>query len=126
MHTFNAAQPALLYLSPACILSALITAAVRGEIKELFAYSTEEDNEEAKKGEKDSKSNKKEKATAEEKVEPVDDKAVEATPAIDEVDKSADADVEDDDYVAVNADDSKNSSPKFTKKKKGGKKKSGK
>lgn len=49
MHFFNAAQPALLYLSPACILSSLITAAVRGEIKDLFAYTTEEEEEEKKK-----------------------------------------------------------------------------
>jgi minor histocompatibility antigen H13 len=41
MHTWQAAQPALLYLSPACILSVLITAAVRGELKELFAYQSE-------------------------------------------------------------------------------------
>ncbi|KAI9011743.1 minor histocompatibility antigen H13 [Hyaloraphidium curvatum] len=39
MHTFQAAQPALLYLSPACILSVLGTAFARGEVKELFAYS---------------------------------------------------------------------------------------
>jgi minor histocompatibility antigen H13 len=49
MHFFNAAQPALLYLSPACIISSLITAAVRGEIKDLFAYTTEEEEEEKKK-----------------------------------------------------------------------------
>ena len=52
MHVFKAAQPALLYLSPACILSALITAAARGEIKELFEYTTEEESEEDKKKEK--------------------------------------------------------------------------
>ncbi|KAI9256377.1 signal peptide peptidase-domain-containing protein [Helicostylum pulchrum] len=49
MHFFKAAQPALLYLSPACILSALITAAVRGEIKELFEFTTEEEKEEDEK-----------------------------------------------------------------------------
>ncbi len=41
MHTFKAAQPALLYLSPACILSALGTALVRGELSKLFGYTTE-------------------------------------------------------------------------------------
>ncbi|KAI7864052.1 signal peptide peptidase-domain-containing protein [Spinellus fusiger] len=46
MHVFHAAQPALLYLSPACILSSLLTAAVRGELKELFSFSTEEKEEE--------------------------------------------------------------------------------
>ncbi|KAI7864953.1 signal peptide peptidase-domain-containing protein [Mucor mucedo] len=55
MHFFKAAQPALLYLSPACILSALITAAVRSEIKELFEYTTEEEKEEEKKDSKKSK-----------------------------------------------------------------------
>lgn len=60
MHFFKAAQPALLYLSPACILSALITAAVRGEIKELFEYTTEEeeDNEKDKKKKKSKRSSK--------------------------------------------------------------------
>ncbi|KAI8875803.1 hypothetical protein K501DRAFT_201846 [Backusella circina FSU 941] len=55
MHFFNAAQPALLYLSPACILSALITAAVRGEIKDLFEYTTEETEEEKKEKERKKK-----------------------------------------------------------------------
>ncbi|KAG0357015.1 hypothetical protein BG005_004019 [Podila minutissima] len=48
MHTFKAAQPALLYLSPACILSVLITGLARGEIKEVFAYTSEEGIEAAK------------------------------------------------------------------------------
>jgi minor histocompatibility antigen H13 len=39
MHTFKAAQPALLYLSPACGLAPLITALMRGELGELFAFS---------------------------------------------------------------------------------------
>ncbi|CAG8476909.1 6667_t:CDS:2 [Ambispora gerdemannii] len=34
MHTFKAAQPALLYLSPACIISVLITGAIKGELKD--------------------------------------------------------------------------------------------
>jgi minor histocompatibility antigen H13 len=42
MHIFKAAQPALLYLSPACISATLIAALVNGQIKEFFAYSTEE------------------------------------------------------------------------------------
>lgn len=41
MHVFNAAQPALLYLSPAGILSVLLTALVRGELKDVFAFTTE-------------------------------------------------------------------------------------
>jgi len=43
---FDAAQPALLYLVPACLGSALLTALVRGEMKELFEYSEEVDEEE--------------------------------------------------------------------------------
>lgn len=43
---FEAAQPALLYLVPACLGSSLLCAAVRGELKELFEYSEEEEEEE--------------------------------------------------------------------------------
>jgi minor histocompatibility antigen H13 len=54
MHTFRAAQPALLYLSPACILSVLATAAVRGEVSQLwsFADGEEDEGEEKKKSDK--------------------------------------------------------------------------
>ncbi|KAG2180142.1 hypothetical protein INT43_003930 [Umbelopsis isabellina] len=124
MHTFQAAQPALLYLSPACILSALITAAVRGELKELFAYSTEEDNEDAKKNKNESKKTKKDMVTAVEETQ-TEEKPSPNTAAEEEVDTNADADAEDEDYVALNAEDIKNS-PKISKKKKGGKKKNGK
>ncbi|CAO0802556.1 unnamed protein product [Mucor circinelloides] len=56
MHFFKAAQPALLYLSPACILSVLITAVVRGELKDLFAYTTEDEKDDKdKKKKKDEK-----------------------------------------------------------------------
>jgi minor histocompatibility antigen H13 len=48
MVVFNAAQPALLYLVPACLGSSLVTALVRGEFMELLAYS-EENEDEAKK-----------------------------------------------------------------------------
>lgn len=48
MHFFKAAQPALLYLSPACIISVLVTATVRGELKDLFAYTTEEEKDKKK------------------------------------------------------------------------------
>jgi minor histocompatibility antigen H13 len=40
---FEAAQPALLYLVPACLGSSLLCAFVRGELKELFDYSEEEE-----------------------------------------------------------------------------------
>ena len=59
---FEAAQPALLYLVPACLGSSLLCALVRGEMKELFAYSEEEEEEEseedAKEEKKDGKSKK--------------------------------------------------------------------
>jgi len=42
---FQAAQPALLYLVPACLGSSLLCAFFRGELKELFAYSEEEKEE---------------------------------------------------------------------------------
>lgn len=43
MHIYKAAQPALLYLSPAGIISVFLTALVRGELKVMWAYSTEEE-----------------------------------------------------------------------------------
>ncbi|KAJ1664162.1 hypothetical protein EV178_004374 [Coemansia sp. RSA 1646] len=43
MHVFKAAQPALLYLSPACILSVVSMALVRGELGIVFAYNEESD-----------------------------------------------------------------------------------
>lgn len=39
---FKAAQPALLYLVPCCLLTALAMAAVKGEFSELIAYSEDE------------------------------------------------------------------------------------
>ncbi|KAI8339393.1 signal peptide peptidase-domain-containing protein [Chlamydoabsidia padenii] len=97
MHFFNAAQPALLYLSPACILSVLITGAVRGELSEVFQYTTEEeDDEKAKKSknkkgddkakksapvnEENDNSNKSEKVVVEETQDDQDDEAVNSSP----------------------------------------------
>lgn len=51
MIVFEAAQPALLYLVPACLGSSLLCATVRGELKELFEYSEEEEEEEEDKEE---------------------------------------------------------------------------
>ncbi|EPZ31834.1 Peptidase A22, presenilin signal peptide domain-containing protein [Rozella allomycis CSF55] len=51
MHIFNAAQPALLYLSPACILSSVLMALYRGEFSELLAFTTIEDVKDKKKSE---------------------------------------------------------------------------
>jgi len=39
MHMFKAAQPALLYLSPSCMLAFLVTALIRGELKEAWGWS---------------------------------------------------------------------------------------
>ncbi|KAF8983670.1 hypothetical protein BGZ46_009811 [Entomortierella lignicola] len=72
MHTFKAAQPALLYLSPACILSVLFTGLVRGEIKEVFSYTSEDDAAKAKEAEekkKDKKETENKKVESEEKDE---------------------------------------------------------
>jgi minor histocompatibility antigen H13 len=46
MLTFNAAQPALLYLVPACLGSSFLCAFLRGEVSDLLAYSEEEEEEE--------------------------------------------------------------------------------
>jgi minor histocompatibility antigen H13 len=43
---FQAAQPALLYLVPACLGSSFLCAIVRGEVSLLLAYSEEEEEEE--------------------------------------------------------------------------------
>lgn len=45
MHTFQAAQPALLYLVPACIGFSFVTAVYRGETESLLAYTEEHHNE---------------------------------------------------------------------------------
>ena len=44
MHTFKAAQPALLYLSPACILSVLVTGLAKGQLNTVFEYSSKDDD----------------------------------------------------------------------------------
>jgi len=49
MHIFRAAQPALLYLVPACIGSSLLLAVVRGEVGLLLSYTEEDPNKDAKK-----------------------------------------------------------------------------
>ena len=54
MITFEAAQPALLYLVPGCLGSSFLTALLRGELKALLAYSEEVEEEEEPKEEKES------------------------------------------------------------------------
>ena len=52
MHFFDSAQPALLYLVPACIGTSLATAAYRGEMGSLLNFSVEK-QQEAKAGKSD-------------------------------------------------------------------------
>jgi minor histocompatibility antigen H13 len=47
-HVLQVIQPTILYLSSACILSVLMTAVVRGEMKQVFAYMSEEGLEAAR------------------------------------------------------------------------------
>nr|CAG8511253.1 10826_t:CDS:2 [Entrophospora candida] len=53
MHTFKAAQPALLYLSPACIISVLVTGLFKSQIREIFTYSTDDPEKKDKKKDDD-------------------------------------------------------------------------
>jgi len=57
MHVFEAAQPALLYIVPACIATSMMGAAAKGKLKELWTYSEEvpEEGEGTTKGEKETK-----------------------------------------------------------------------
>jgi minor histocompatibility antigen H13 len=48
MNFTGAAQPALLYLVPACLLTSILPAFLRNEIGALFAYSEEDDKEKEK------------------------------------------------------------------------------
>ena len=59
MHTFKSAQPALLYLSPACILSVVLCAVLRGELGDLWAFDDASDDNDtrSKKLEKKQESN---------------------------------------------------------------------
>lgn len=64
MHVFNAAQPALLYLVPWCLISSLLAAMVNGRLMELINYDEEKEEEAEKK-----KEEKTEEKKVEEKVE---------------------------------------------------------
>lgn len=59
MFFFDAAQPALLYLVPACLLSSSLTALWRGELSDLTAYTEGEAKEDAEKKEKEEAEKKK-------------------------------------------------------------------
>ncbi|GAC93462.1 hypothetical protein PHSY_001027 [Pseudozyma hubeiensis SY62] len=62
MHFFKAAQPALLYLSPACTGAVFLTAALRGEFKEVWNW-TDGEEEEKDKDEKKGKADKEREST---------------------------------------------------------------
>lgn len=47
MNVFDAAQPALIYLVPYCLLTVMALGAARGEFQELWDYSEEEEEEDA-------------------------------------------------------------------------------
>ena len=53
MIQFNAAQPALLYLVPACLGSSFLCATIKGQVKELLDYTEEEEEEEAEEAAKE-------------------------------------------------------------------------
>lgn len=53
MQVFNAAQPALLYLVPACLLTVLGMSVAKGELKELWTYTEEDENQESGSANKD-------------------------------------------------------------------------
>lgn len=50
MNVFEAAQPALIYLVPFCLLAVMGLAAAKGELKEVWDYAEEEDSETGKDG----------------------------------------------------------------------------
>jgi minor histocompatibility antigen H13 len=60
MHTFKAAQPALLYLSPACIGSVILCALARGELAQLWAFDDASDDDKPKKDEREAVKSKEE------------------------------------------------------------------
>lgn len=45
MHTFKKAQPALLYLSPACSAAPLLLSYIKGQFNDLLAFTTEKERE---------------------------------------------------------------------------------
>ncbi|KAA1471670.1 hypothetical protein DENSPDRAFT_859066 [Dentipellis sp. KUC8613] len=53
MHVFQAAQPALVYLSPACIMAFLLTAITRGELYEAWTWSDDPPKPQDQNGAKD-------------------------------------------------------------------------
>lgn len=48
MHVYKHAQPALLYLVPACVITPIFIAMIRGDLKSLFAYEDHPEEKEVK------------------------------------------------------------------------------
>lgn len=53
MHVFKHAQPALLYLVPACLGAPILMALIRGDIKSMFSYADHPEEDEAEEDKKD-------------------------------------------------------------------------
>jgi minor histocompatibility antigen H13 len=109
MHTFKAAQPALLYLSPACILSVLITGIVKNQLKEVFNYTAEDSDEEKK----NKVGDKKKSSDSEKDDEQTKYRKIRST----EVSGATGSTEEDDDYVEVVPSLNKKKKKKSSKKK---------
>ena len=62
MHVFKAAQPALLYLSPACVAAVAIQSSLRGEWKDVWSWKDAEEEEEEEKKKKEGNEKKEKKA----------------------------------------------------------------
>merc|ERR1711897_113429 len=52
MHVFKHAQPALLYLVPACLGAPIFMALIRGDIKSMFSYADHPEEDEAEEDKK--------------------------------------------------------------------------
>lgn len=48
MTVYNHAQPALLYLVPACVLTPLSVALIQGDLKSMFSYQDHDEENEKK------------------------------------------------------------------------------
>ena len=53
MHVFKHAQPALLYLVPACLGAPIFMALIRGDIKSMFSYADHPEEDETEEDKKD-------------------------------------------------------------------------
>ncbi|CAG8590081.1 4748_t:CDS:2, partial [Acaulospora morrowiae] len=108
MHTFKAAQPALLYLSPACILSVMITGILKNQVKEVFTFSDKKDDKKQKVGD----ARKHASSESEGDDGPVKQRNIKTE------EKTGDGSAEDEDYVEVSATGAKSKKKKKSSKKK--------